>query len=420
MNNDDIVSDIISLIHSTTKSNYIICSQLSSKIFSYLSQINLQDNQWNELNKAVERFEQNIDHPDLHQFQQLIETISICSNDYEERNYTLGRDKNILNDSINQLRDLLKSHLDLHCFLLAKLIQQQNIRVYLIDLMNLTGMNVGNQIHGILCDIVRFLCQIDPTFATSNVIDHPILLNCIQIIQTNTNNIYSKGDNTKSTVISALNLLTNLLLTNEPFPVNTNSQLSNSIFLKCIFQLIENNHDDEDDNDDELVLSSIKFLLSLNLRFDYPNQNPIIRTLIAIIEQISCQYLIERLILLFNRNIDPIEHKTTNSVIKFFADLFDDQNTTSDILLFDSDRRLIIEIISRELTDRLCTDEATTAYLSLLELILRKHTLTHENCSRYDELQACFQSYLSTENCLHENRFIINEIIRQHDWLSMI
>ncbi|CAF3840991.1 unnamed protein product [Rotaria sordida] len=118
--------------------------------------------------------------------------------------------------------------------------------------------------------------------------------------------------------------------------------------------------------------------------------------------------------------LDPIEHKTTNSVIKFFADLFDDQNTTSDILLFDSDRRLIIEIISRELTDRLCTDEATTAYLSLLELILRKHTLTHENCSRYDELQACFQSYLSTENCLHENRFIINEIIRQHDWLSMI
>ncbi|CAF2389236.1 unnamed protein product [Rotaria sp. Silwood2] len=193
MNNDDIVSNIISLIHSTTKSNYIICSQLSSKIFSYLSQTHLKDNQWNELNKAIERFEQSIDHPDLQQFRHLIETISTCSNDCEERNYTLGRDRNTLNDSVNQLRNLLKSHVDLHCFLLVKLIEQQTIRSYLIDVMNLAGMNVGNQTHGILCDIVQLLCQIDPTFATSNVIDHPILLNCIQIIQTNVNNIYSTG-----------------------------------------------------------------------------------------------------------------------------------------------------------------------------------------------------------------------------------
>jgi hypothetical protein len=54
MNNDEIVSDIISLIHSTTQSNYVICSQVSSKLFSYLSQIPFKDYQWNELNKAIE------------------------------------------------------------------------------------------------------------------------------------------------------------------------------------------------------------------------------------------------------------------------------------------------------------------------------------------------------------------------------
>ncbi len=74
-------------------------------------------------------------------------------------------------------------------------------------------------------------------------------------------------------------------------------QLSNYIFLKCIFELIENNHDD-----DELVSTSIKFLLSFNLRFDYPHENPIMLTLVAINEQISCHELIERLILLFNRS----------------------------------------------------------------------------------------------------------------------
>jgi hypothetical protein len=51
---DEIVSDMISLIHSTTHSSYVTCSQLSSKLISYLSQIHIKDNQWNDLEKAVE------------------------------------------------------------------------------------------------------------------------------------------------------------------------------------------------------------------------------------------------------------------------------------------------------------------------------------------------------------------------------
>ena len=51
---DEIVSDMISLIHSTTHSSYVTCSQLSSKLISYFSQIHINDNQWNDLEKAVE------------------------------------------------------------------------------------------------------------------------------------------------------------------------------------------------------------------------------------------------------------------------------------------------------------------------------------------------------------------------------
>jgi hypothetical protein len=128
------------------------------------------------------------------------------------------------------------------------------------------------------------------------------------------------GDNTKSTVIYALRLLTDLLRTNEPFPVHSYGripnvlielscrsfyvychcclgQLSNCVFLKSTFDIIENNTDD-----DELVLTAIKFLLALNLRFDSPHENPIMLTLVAVNEQISCRELIERLILLFNRS----------------------------------------------------------------------------------------------------------------------
>jgi hypothetical protein len=68
-------------------------------------------------------------------------------------------------------------------------------------------------------------------------------------------------------------------------------------------------------------------------------------------------------------------------------DLFGDQATTSDALLFDSDRRLIVEII-------------------------------FETCSRIDELQTSFRAHLYAENCLKQNRSIINEILRQHFWLT--
>ena len=66
--------------------------------------------------------------------------------------------------------------------------------------------------------------------------------------------------------------------------------------MKSIFELVENNDDDE-----EFALTLIKFLLSLNLRFDTPRENPIMLTLVAVNEQISCRELMERLILLFNR-----------------------------------------------------------------------------------------------------------------------
>jgi hypothetical protein len=74
-------------------------------------------------------------------------------------------------------------------------------------------------------------------------------------------------------------------------------QLSNCVFLKCILELIENHP-----KDDELVSITIKFLLSFNLRFDYPHENPVMLTLLSVNEQMSCRELIERLILLFNRS----------------------------------------------------------------------------------------------------------------------
>lgn len=174
--------------------------------------------------------------------------------------------------------------------------------------------------------------------------------------------------------------------------------------MRSIFELIEGNS-----QNDEFISISIKFLLSLNLRFDYPNENPILLTLVDINERMSSRALIERLIFLFNRNsfVDSISN---NSIVKFFSDLFSEHGA---LFFSESNRCLIVEIISRELTDRSYSDEMTTAYLSLLELIFRNRLINSETCTRINELKICFQTYLDDENCSKENRFIINEIIRQ-------
>lgn len=78
--------------------------------------------------------------------------------------------------------------------------------------------------------------------------------------------------------------------------------------------------------------------------------------------------------------VDPIECKTKNSVIKFFMDLFGDQATTSDALLFDSDRRLIVEIISRELSDRSINDEVNFFLFEMTKTNHRLNSLSGNNC----------------------------------------
>ena len=50
--------------------------------------------------------------------------------------------------------------------------------------------------------------------------------------------------------------------------------------------------------------------------------------------------------------VDPIIHHGDHSVIKFLADLMGAPKTLTDECFSQSDRRLIIEIISRELSNR--------------------------------------------------------------------
>ena len=63
--------------------------------------------------------------------------------------------------------------------------------------------------------------------------------------------------------------------------------------------------------------------------------------------------------------------------MKFFADLYGEKGTLSDILLSDADRRLIIEIISRELSHRTVANEVNTFFSRYTHISLSCRTQLH-------------------------------------------
>lgn len=103
-------------------------------------------------------------------------------------------------------------------------------------------------------------------------------------------------------------------------------------------------------------------------------------------------------------------------MIKFFADLFGDYG---DLFFSLSNRQLIVEILVRELSNHSSSEQITTSYLSLLELILRTRMITFETCTRISDMQICLETYRLADECLDENRFIINEILRANTWLKI-
>ena len=99
-----------------------------------------------------------------------------------------------------------------------------------------------------------------------------------------------------------------------------------------------------------------------------------------------------------------------SAILKFLSDLHGENGE----LFTEFNRRLIVEILSRQLIDRTCFDPMLTSFLSLLELIVRNRSIHSIESISIDELKECLQNYLLSEECSEENRYIIQEIFRQH------
>ncbi|KAK7066412.1 hypothetical protein SK128_025838 [Halocaridina rubra] len=111
------------------------------------------------------------------------------------------------------------------------------------------------------------------------------------------------------------------------------------------------------------------------------------------------KYFTEKLLLLFNREEDPIamfdhEPRPPNSVLKMMRDLYSTRATAS--IFYTNDEKVVCDIIIRQLTDLPADDKRRNEYLHLMEgLIITGGWMEH--CHRHKELVLSCSNILAEE-----------------------
>ncbi|KAH9361198.1 hypothetical protein HPB48_001556 [Haemaphysalis longicornis] len=160
--------------------------------------------------------------------------------------------------------------------------------------------------------------------------------------------------------------------------------------------------------EEEVAELSLGTLLSLNLHLLTEADNFVLRTLAT---RKDARALTERLMLLVNREDDParvLTHEVAgvpNSVLKMLTELFSDSTTAE--LFYLNDVAVLIDIVTRQLSDLPPADKRRLVYLSLMERLL--HSTQYEG-HRQVELRRCFEGALAREESSAEEKEIVRRI----------
>lgn len=156
-------------------------------------------------------------------------------------------------------------------------------------------------------------------------------------------------------------------------------------FIAFVLDLIENPPDM--DLEDQIPDLFVNLILSYNLQFT--NSENIV--LNALKERTRAKNFTEKILLLFNREEDPVrifdhEPQPPHSVLKLFIDLFSNDVTAS--LFYTNDVKVLIDIILRQLYDMFPGDKRRQ-YLELCRRVLRTSSY-NEHKYRSEDLLKCF------------------------------
>ncbi|CAK9799318.1 NCK-interacting protein with SH3 domain [Anthophora quadrimaculata] len=308
---------------------------------------------------------------DANRLKVIFTELTSCKEDSQQRNWMLYEDESIIVDYIKELTSILTN-------------ADANVSRYVLQQNQYNGVNVLIQyyqmeprwtIRQLLLQSFGVMCSLDSVILT-------IMLNSVLPMEL-ARDMRSNPRNVTKLNYSSL-LLTMIFSMGEPMPVTHLEQLGPD-FIAFILDLIENPPDM--DLEDQIPDLFVNLILSYNLQFT--NTENIV--LNALKERTGAKFFTEKILLLFNREEDPVrifdhEPPPPHSVLKLFIDLFSNDVTAG--LFYTNDVKVLIDIILRQLYDMFPGDKRRQ-YLELCRRVLRTSSY-NEHKYRSEDLLKCF------------------------------
>ncbi|XP_043262915.1 NCK-interacting protein with SH3 domain [Colletes gigas] len=297
--------------------------------------------------------------------------LTSCKEDSQQRNWMVYEDESIIVDYIKELTSILTN-------------ADANVSRYILQQDQYNGVNVLIEyyqmeprwtIRQLLLQSFGVMCSLDSVILT-------IMLNSVLPMEL-ARDMRSNPRNVTKLNYSSL-LLTMIFSMGEPMPVTHLEQLGPD-FVEFILDLIENPPDM--DLEDQIPDLFVNLILSYNLQFT--NSENIV--LDALKEKTVAKTFTEKILLLFNREEDPVrifDHvpPPPHSILKLFIDLFSNDITAG--LFYTNDVKVLIDIILRQLYDMFPGDKRRQ-YLELCRRVIRTSSY-NEHKYRSEDLLKCF------------------------------
>jgi len=318
--------------------------------------------------------------------------------DSQQRNWAVHEDFQTIKDLLNQLLTVMDEIDPSIC----RTVLQEDDYMYINNLIVYYQMEARPKLRISLLHAFGCFCQLGHDFI-SQILCSVLPTELAQDLMQDQSDLLK--------FLSTSLMLTMIFSTGEPVPYHHYVQL-NETFIDFLLDSIED--PPSNDDDDQVGDAVIATLLAFNQHFKAWAHNTVMQ---VIARRKIFRTLTEKILLLLNREIDPVvmfefHLPCPDSVLKFLLDLFASKETCG--IFFTNDLYVLIEIILRQITDRQPKDKVRTEYLSLFHSLLNT-TNYHEHKHQIGGFKRCFQNILENKEDL-ENEvdvYIVREIINR-------
>lgn len=286
---------------------------------------------------------------DHERLSQLFEQITDVKNDSQQRGWAVHDDLSTITSCLEELLQRLGDADPTISLSIIKEDKYENI----LTLVTYYQMETRASLRLLLLQLFGLLCGLEIEVVS-------VLLNSVLPNELG-RDIHDNMEDRQKVLYSAL-VCTMIFSTAEAPPVSVYDQFD-VYYVTFLLDTIESSA--ADSSMEEIADGFLNLLLSFNQHFGDPANNLVMNSLM---KQPNRKVFGEKLILLVNREEDPVvikEPNVPNSLTKMLMDLFSDSTTAS--LFYTNDLLVVIDIITRQLTD-LNPDDKVTHFTAQYDL----------------------------------------------------